>query len=285
MSKKIKIIYTILIFLLLPTLILPQDETEKKDTLWTPKGVIGLNLSQVSFTNWTQGGENSISFTILSNFGLDYIGNPWTWKNNLKLTYGRTKTGNQEFRTNDNEIFFESSIIRNVGWVVSPYAGVTARTAITDGFKYGDTPEQIVGFLDPLYLTEGIGVSYDKIENFSTRAGLGFKQTIADKFALQYSDDPDTPELEKIKSETGIESVTEYKWEFLENMEFSTYLRLFGTFEDISVWDVRWDNSIVAKINDYFNVNFNVLLIYDTDETLRTQLKQALQLGFSYTLF
>ena len=266
-------------------MILAQNETEKKDTLWTPKGVIGLNVSQVSFTNWTQGGDNSLSFTIFTHFNLDYIGDPWIWKNNLKLTYGRTKTGNQEIRTNDNEIFFESSVIRNVGWVVNPYADVTARTAITDGFKYDDTPVQIVGFFDPLYLTEGIGVSYDKIENFSTRAGLGFKQTIANKFAMQYSDDSNTPEIEKFKSETGIESVTEYKWAFLENMEFTTYLRLFGTFDDLSVWDVRWDNTVVAKINDYFNVNLNVLLIYDTDETLRTQLKQALQLGFSYTLF
>ena len=278
-------VYTVVIFLLLSTMILPQNETEKKDTLWTPKGVIGLNVSQVSFTNWTQGGENSLAFTIFTHFNLDYIGDPWTWKNNLKLTYGRTKTGNQEIRTNDNEIFFESSIVRNVGWVVSPYADVTARTAITDGFKYDDSPIQIVGFIDPLYLTEGIGVSYDKIENFSTRAGLGLKQTIADKFAMQYSDDSDTPEIEKFKSETGIESVTEYKWAFLENMEFTTYLRLFGTFDDLSVWDIRWDNTIVAKINDYFNVNLNVLLIYDKDETLRTQLKQALQLGFLYTLF
>lgn len=278
-------VYTVVIFLLLSTMILAQDEIEKKDTLWTPKGVIGLNVSQVSFTNWTQGGENSLAFTIFTHFNLDYIGDPWTWKNNLKLTYGRTKTGNQEIRTNDNEIFFESSIVRNVGWVVSPYADVTARTAITDGFKYDDSPIQIVGFIDPLYLTEGIGVSYDKIENFSTRAGLGLKQTIADKFAMQYSDDSDTPEIEKFKSETGIESVTEYKWAFLENMEFTTYLRLFGTFDDLSVWDIRWDNTIVAKINDYFNVNLNVLLIYDKDETLRTQLKQALQLGFLYTLF
>jgi hypothetical protein len=68
-------------------------------------------------------------------------------------------------------------------------------------------------------------------------------------------------------------------------MEYYTYLRLFGRFEDISVWDVRWDNILVAKINDYFNVNFNLLLIYDVDETLKTQLKEALQLGISYTLF
>jgi hypothetical protein len=264
-----------------------EDQTEKKDTLWTPKGVVGLNISQVSFQNWSQGGDNSLSFSILSNFGLHYIGDPWKWNNNLKFTYGRTKTGDNEFRTNDNEIYFESTLIRNVGWVVSPYLGITARTAISNGFNYNDNPAtQIVGFLDPLYLTEGIGVSYDKSENFSTRIGIGFKQTIADKFNFKYSDDPDTPnEIEKFKNETGIESITEYEWGFLENMVYTGYLRLFGKFDDISVWDVRLDNTIVAKINDYFNVNLNVLLIYDVDETVRTQMKQALQLGISYTIF
>ena len=102
---------------------------------------------------------------------------------------------------------------------------------------------------------------------------------------MMYSDDPATTELEKFKNETGIESVTEYSWSFMEDMNYSTYLRLFGRFEDLSVWDVRWDNVITAKINKYVNVNFGVLVIYDVDETAKTQVKEALQLGISYTLF
>jgi hypothetical protein len=127
---------------------------------------------------------------------------------------------------------------------------------------------------------------YDQIPNFRTRLGLGFKQTFADEFNNRYTDDPDTPgDIESFKNETGIESVTEFEWVFMENMAYKGYLRLFGRFEDISVWDVRWDNTITAKINDYFNVNLNVLLIYDVDKTLRTQVKEALQLGVSYSIF
>jgi len=279
-----------LFFLLLfvTQFVFAQDGSEeKKDTLWTPKGVVGVNLSQVTFSNWSQGGDNSLSFSFFTNIGLGYIGDTWKWKNSLKLTYGRTKTGDENYRTNDNEIFFESTLSRDIGWVVSPYIGVSARTAVTEGFNYDEDPAlKIVDFFDPLYLTEGIGVSYDKVENFSTRLGLGFKQTIADKFALDYSDDPDTPaEIEKFKNETGIESITEFTLEFLENTAYVGYLRLFGRFSDFTVWDVRWDNTIVAKINDYFNVNLNVLLIYDIDQTLRTQVKEAFQLGISYTIF
>ncbi|UCH64791.1 MAG: DUF3078 domain-containing protein [Ignavibacterium sp.] len=281
-----KIIRILLITFLLTITIMAQDE-EKKDTLWTPSGGIGLNLSQVAFENWSQGGENSIAFTLFTLLGLDYIGDPWKWKNMLKVTYGRTKVGDQEYRTNDNEIFFESLLIYHVNWEISPYAGLTARTAVTKGFDYSVDPAlQIVDFLDPLYLTQGLGFIYDKLENFSFRLGVGFKQTFAKDFSPRYTDDPETPnEVEDFKFESGIESVTTYKVQFLGNMEYYTYLRLFGRFEDISVWDVRWDNLLVAKINDYFNVNFNLLLIHDIDETRRTQIKEALQLGVSFTLF
>ena len=123
------------------------------------------------------------------------------------------------------------------------------------GFNYDSIPAfQVAAFGDPFYLTEAVGFIYDRIPNFSTRLGVGLKQTWASKFAAQYTDDPDTPELEDFKNETGIESVTEYRWGFLENMEYYAYLRLFGTFDDLSVWDVRWDNVITAKVNDYINV-------------------------------
>ncbi len=282
-----KIILNALLILVISFTSLAQKETEeKKDTLWTPKGVVGINLSQVAFSNWAQGGENSLSFTFFSLLGLDYIGDPWKWRNSLKFAYGRTKFGDDEYRTNDNEIFFESTLIYHVGWAVSPYGGVTARTAVSKGFNYEVTPAvQIVNFMDPFYLTESLGFIYDQIPNFSSRLGIGMKQTWADKFALHYTNDSETPELEKFKNETGIESVTEYKWEFLENMAYLTILRLFGTFDDLSVWDVRWDNLIVAKVNDYVSVSLNMLLIYDEDESLSRQLKEALQLGISYTLF
>ncbi len=257
---------TILTFCLLASFTMisfAQEATEeKKDTLWTPRGVVGINLSQVAFDNWSQGGQNSLSFTFFSLLGLDYIGDPWKWRNGLKFAYGRTKIGDEEYRTNDNEIFFESTLIYHTGWAVSPYAGLTARTAVTKGFDYSVVPSvQIVDFMDPFYLTEALGFIYDRIPNFSTRLGIGMKQTWADQFAIKYTDDADTTNgIDKFKNETGIESVTEYKWEFMENMAYLTSLRLFGTFDDLSIWDVRWDNLIVAKVNDYISVSFNVLL-------------------------
>ncbi|MEJ2494848.1 MAG: DUF3078 domain-containing protein, partial [Ignavibacteriaceae bacterium] len=238
-------------------------------------------------SNWTQGGDNSLSFTIFSNLKLDYIGMPWKWTNSLKLTYGRSKIGNQGYRTNDNEIYYESVLIHRLGWKVNPYVDATFRTAITKGYNYGSDPAmQIADFFDPAYFTQGLGFAYDEDKGIRQRIGIAFKQTVADKFASLYSDDPETmDEIEKFKFESGLESVTEVEYEFLENMTYDGYLRLFTRFNELDKWDVRWDNIITAKVNDYVNVNFNFLLIYEKDQSLKRQIKEALQLGFTYSLF
>lgn len=145
---------------------------------------------------------------------------------------------------------------------------------------------QIVDFFDPGYLTEAIGFTYDKNKIVTTRLGIALQQTFANKFALLYTDDPATPaEIEKFKLDTGIESVTDVKYEFLPNMTYDSFLRLFTRFNSLDVWDVRWNNIITAKINDYINVNFTVTVVHEISQTRRTQVREALQLGFSYTLF
>jgi len=80
-----KLTKILLLILFFSTVLLAEgnDKGEKKDTLWTPKGLIGLNLSQIAFSNWTQGGDNSLSFTFFTILGLDYIGFPWKWTNTL----------------------------------------------------------------------------------------------------------------------------------------------------------------------------------------------------------
>lgn len=279
-----KILISIVVF---SSLIIAQPEDSTLTQGWNPFGVVGLNLSQVAFENWTQGGANSLSYVAYSNIGLAYIQAPYKWKNFLKVAYGRTKLEGEDYRTTDNEIYFESVLSRSFGWKVDPFFSVTVRTAITDGYDYKTTPAtQIVGFFDPGYVSEALGFIYEPSGIFSTRLGVALQQTFADSFAFMYSDDPETPnEIEKFKLETGLESVTTAKYSFMKNMSYSTFLRLFTRFDAMDVWDVRWDNVITAKINDYINVNFMVVLVHEISQTRKTQYKQALQIGIVYSLF
>lgn len=47
---------------------------------WNMTGVVGLNLSQTSFSNWAQGGSNSLAFAAYTNLGAIYNNAPWKWK-------------------------------------------------------------------------------------------------------------------------------------------------------------------------------------------------------------
>lgn len=257
------------------------------DTLSTTTitSIVGVNLNQITLSNWTQGGDNSISWSFFNNSTLTYTKDVWSIKNNLKLAYGRTKQGDADSKINDNEFFLESVVSYSAGWKLNPFLSNTIRTVLDEGFDYKATPfKKIAAFFDPGYITQSMGFEYSAGPVFSTRMGLGLQETFTSKFNW-YSDDPDTKtEVEKFKFDTGVESVSETSFPLAENMGFSSKLRLFSRFKSIDVWDVRWDNTLTAKINKYFNVNLNYLLIYQKDQSVKTQTKQTFLLGFTYNL-
>jgi Protein of unknown function (DUF3078) len=251
---------------------------------WVPKAVAGLNISQLSLSNWSQGGDNSLTWTLIGTGGLKYATEDWGFTNDIKLTYGRTKLGSDDFKTNDNELYLESVLSRNVGWDISPYFSNTLRTALTAGYNYDVTPKvEIANFFDPGYLTQSLGFIYNKVPGFETRLGFAVQEIITNKFT-QYSDDASTPKVEKLKVETGLESVSTAEYTVMENVLLKSKLRLFSQFKSMDVWDVRWDNTIAAKVNDYLNVNFSFLLVYEKAQTPKTQIKEGLQLGLVYSV-
>lgn len=278
--KKVCFILILFIF----SIAIKAQEEEPKG--WLSTGTVSLNLSQVALSNWTQGGQNSLSYSLIGNFGAKYAANPWTFTTTMKLSYGRTKLGSAEYQTTDNEIFWDQILEYNFGSPVEVYASNVVRTVISDGFDYGVTPSvKIASFWDPGFLNQGLGAAYKGIKGMELRLGLGFKETFANNFAAKYSDDPAATELEKFKFETGIDFGATGEWAFEENLLYQTKLNMFGRFDDLAVWDVRWDNTLTAKITKVINVNLNILLIYDQKQSYKTQIKEALQLGISYTLF
>ncbi|MCF8262576.1 MAG: DUF3078 domain-containing protein [Melioribacteraceae bacterium] len=265
-----------------------QDEVKAEPFVphWEHSMITGLNISQISFSNWAKGGENSLSWVVTLDLTNDYLAEDWSFKNQFRIAYGRTKLGTAQYKTNDNELFNESVIARNIGWAVDPFFSNTLRTTIAKGFDYEKVPAlQIADIFDPTYLTQSLGFTYDRMKNFNTRFGVAIQEVFTTDYP-QFTDDPETlNEIETTKIETGVESVTDFTSNFAENMQYKTKLRLFSAFDRLDTWDVRWDNVIQAKVNTFVNVNLNVIVLYEKVQTPFTQVKQALQLGFTYTLF
>ncbi len=268
-----------------------QEEKKELEDGWHNSLVAGLNLTQVSLHNWTQGGENTVAWTFLTNGKFLYKQPNWKWNNSLKITYGKTKLGDSDFEKSEDELFWESLYSRNIGWKIDPYVANQLRTQFDDGYTVtedADTGEEIrtlsSGTFDPLYLIQSAGFTYSVGESFFTRAGIAFKETFSSA-EYGYADDPDTEnEVEDFRFQTGIESATGVKFTVMENIMYTSQLNLFSAFDQLDVWDVRWDNTLTAKVNDYVNVSLNVLLVHEIAQTRRTQVKQALALGLRYSI-
>jgi hypothetical protein len=260
----------------------------KKDTMdiWIPAAITGLNISQIAFSNWTQGGSDAFTWTASGNIGLDYRGEVWTFRNRLKVGYGRTKLGGQGSITNDNDFNLENVLSFDIGWATDPYFSNSIVTTIAEGYSYSTNPPvPTADFFDPGYVTQSIGFTYNKLQSLTTRLGFASQEVFTNRFR-QYTDNPATTnKVEAFKFETGIESVTQEKLEIADNVILISGLRLFSRFENLDIWDVRWDNTVNSRINSFLNVHFDYQLVYQRDQSLRTQAKEGLQLGVVYTIF
>jgi hypothetical protein len=282
--KSLKILIINFIILINTITAFSQNDTTTAGK-WIPIGTLSLNLNQVALSNWSQGGDNSLAITFIGNFGMDYADNIWNFATKLKTMFGINKTGEDELKIIENEIYFDNVLTYKIGWFINPYISNLFRTSITTGYDYKKNPKlEIVSFFDPGYLTQSLGFSYNIFNTLKTRLGLAFQETFANKFT-NFTDRPSTTEIENFKFETGIESVTDFEQSIDENLLYKSLFRLFGRFEEIHTWDVRWDNIITASISKYFNVNFTFLIVYEKQQSLKTQIKEALQLGITFNLF
>lgn len=264
--------------------ILPQQ----KDTIlykWIPTAATGLNINQIALGNWTKGGDNAISWTLSGILGLKYLTDDWGFKNNLNLVYGRTKLGGADFITNDNDFYLETVLSRKINWAVDPYIGNTIRTPITTGYNYKVSPiVSIADFFDPGYLTQSIGFVYNKVSGFTSRLGFAVQEVFTKKYSALYNIDPESGVVKNFRVETGLESVSTAEYTIAENLLYKGNLRLFTRYKSLDVWDIRWDNALIAKINDFLNVNLTYLFVYEKAQSPTAQMKESLQLGFTYAI-
>ena len=221
------------------------------------------------------------------NFNAKFINDQkkYNWSNTGKLQFGRTKVGDQDSRKSIDEIKLESVYTYKMSLYVNPYISASAQTQLMKGYKYTDTTNFVVSnFFDPAYFIQSAGIGFAPNETVKTRLGAALKETVTRDYPVPYADDPDTPEIEKTKVEPGMESVTDVNVTLAKNILFTSNLQLFSNMKAFNEIDVNWDNLLVAKVNDYINVNFNVKLFYDRDISTKRQLMQSLALGLTYTL-
>lgn len=276
--------YTILLIILFVFSVKAQEIPDSMLYKWNPSLTAGFNFSQVSFSDWAKGGENAIAWNSYVNFGLVYKSEHWVFKNQLRAIFGRTQAGDQPNKQNENEIFMENLVARDLGWIFKFAASNTFLTQITTGYNYKvDPAPKISDFFDPAYITQGIGLLYDKSEYVQTRFDLAAREIISNEYYFE-ADDPITAEIEKFKFDLGLNSVTDLKIPIAENVLYVSKLSLFSPFKKLDIWDVRWESLVTAQVNKWLATNLSFVLVYDEDQIKRTQIRQAFQLGLVFSI-
>lgn len=293
----------LLIFLLANLSLFSQNDTIKN---WTYKGKASLNFSQSYFSNWSQGGESSLTGVAKYTMEANYQKAKHSWKNWLDLAYGYSVIGkNDPMKTEDKiELISNYEYHFKKHWAFS--AVLTFKSQFSKGYDYTkDSTNNISGFLAPAYIDLGPGINYSPNKHFSAnfspvtpRFIVVMDQELANQgaFGLKPADTINgvVQDAKQYKGAFGAKLLMTLSYELAKNINLSTKLELFSDYLDHPQnIDVNWQTLIELKVNSWLNVNISTELVYDDDTIVknsdgkplgpRTQFKQMLMLGIGYT--
>ncbi len=255
---------------------------------WKHSVVSGLTLTQVTFKDWAQGGEDALAWTVRLDGKSLLDDTAYTWGNSYKMAYGEAKIGSEQNRKTEDKLEMESVFTYKLGSYVNPYVSATLKTQFALGVTIDAAGKEtsVSKFFDPGYLTQSAGFGYQPIAEVKTRLGVGLREIVTSQY-WQYANDATTPEPDRVKVRVdgGLESVTDVEWKLDDNLLYRSKLELFSPIKKLSEVTLRMDNTITANVSKYIVVILNVQLINDERATTRTQVKEVLSMGLSYTLF
>ncbi|NTW34030.1 MAG: DUF3078 domain-containing protein, partial [Bacteroidetes bacterium] len=120
--------------------------TASSDTIygWKKGGMVGINFSQASFSNWAAGGQNSISLNGLISVFAKYKQENHTWDNMLDLGYGLLQQGAKgNVIKTDDKIDFSTKYGKSASknWYYA--ALLNFKTQMAPGYNYPDDSTKI----------------------------------------------------------------------------------------------------------------------------------------------
>ena len=280
-----------------------RHASDSLDGKWVRSGVVSLNMTQVSLSNWAAGGYNTLSGIAMFNGTANWKKDRRAWDNSLVLAFGGQQIEDTDPVKTDDRIELNSKYGYSLGqkWYL---AGVFQfKTQFTEGFDANFN--RISNFLAPGYTLLGVGMDYKPNDKFTAFLSPATARMVivTDEKLFGGSTDPDlrvygvlngnTTELEM-----GGYIRLMYKTDLAKNITFMTRGDIFSNYlRDPQNMDINWETLWTFKVNDWFAATFNTLLIYDHDTQLlkenaegipysgpATQFKQTLGIGLTLKL-
>lgn len=252
---------------------------------WRYNWVGGLNGSQASYSNWSQGGVNTVSVTASTVFNLYYRKKRFAYNLVTNLKYGRADIEGQGTRKTDDKI----SVVNKFRHLFhderfSAFGNIGFNTQFDKGFDYEQDPAILISdFFAPAYFNQVAGIGYAPTDYFLAEAGLALKETIVNNDALstRYGLDPG----ENFRFEPGYSFILNFEKPIFSNIRLVSSLETFTNIQEpVGDTDVNFSNELIGQINNVISTSFQFVLVYDEDFSREVQLKQVLSVGLSFNL-
>ena len=296
-----------------------QTDTSKKATKkgWIYGANLNFSLTQVGNSNWIAAGGDKFSLSTALAVNV-FANRKWgrkTWDNILDFNYGLVNTTTLGFRkVNDRLDFISKYGYMPLKWKkVSITALAQFRSQLTSGYEYNykNTTEKRrnSGFFAPAYIIIAPGVEWKPNDWFSvfgspasarwtitsnqpySYLGQGgiFNGQTETPLATLYGVDPANP----IRSEFGAFVTATVKKDIFKNVGYYSKLDLYSNYlKNPQNVDLFWTNQFKIKIGKFFNVSYQLDMLYDDDvknperptSALGLQLLSTFGVGFAYKL-
>ena len=268
---------------------------------WKNSGNALFLVNQSSFSNWTSGGQSSISGTLKIDYNFNYSDNGWDWDTKVISNFGLNKISGSDFlkKTDDrieiNSVLgkkFNTDIIGR--WSYSSFFNF--QTQFAKGYRFGrdangnPNSTEKSRFFSPATVQLGVGMYWKKSKDLWVNlAPMTGKLILVNKrFTENLNENQTYFGVKKggnSRFELGASIRSYYKSEIFENVTMENRLSLYSDYLD-RPQNIDFDCTFnfIMKVNQYVSTNLIFQFVYDDNEIRRVQVREVLGVGLNIDL-
>ena len=268
---------------------------------WKNSGNALFLVNQSSFSNWTSGGQSSVSGTLKIDYNFNYSDNGWDWDTKVISNFGLNKISGSDFlkKTDDrieiNSVLgkkFNNDIIGR--WSYSSFFNF--QTQFAKGYRFGKDANgnpnrtEKSRFFSPATVQLGVGMYWKKSKDLWVNvAPMTGKLILVNKrFTENLNENQTYFGVKKggnSRFELGASVRSYYKSEIFENVTMENRLSLYSDYLD-RPQNIDFDCTFnfIMKVNQYVSTNLIFQFVYDDNEIKRVQVREVLGVGLNIDL-
>jgi len=272
-------------------------------TPWSLGGFGTFGFSQTYLNNWKAGGNSAFALLLVLKSYANYSNDIIRWENSGEFRNGWIRQGgnlNQVQKNDDKlELISRLGISAFKKWFYS--TEIDFQTQFFNGYNYPDKSKLVSAYLSPAKTMFKLGLDYKPNPKFSL---------FLSPFTLKMVYVRDTAQVDQTTYgishssqsywEPGLNADVKYRIEISPQITYETKYKMFMNYkEPFRKFDINWENTLVAQLNDRINLTFMLNMMYDDNITFPTgrmdakgveifkpklQTKELTTIGFSYKI-